>query len=310
MPNSNRRAGFGRRSGTVTVIEERVRRNSVRTAKIAACVTFIIVALLTATVAASWWHPIIALLAGVGIGLAAAFVVAVVIIAWPVIRALWWWAAEIIIVSGLTTGWVELAGHTTLLYRLGAVALIVGVPAAIPPVRRVIISLAWCVIIRHRLRTCFNEFIITNRTGSLPLILLARPTPAGVRAWIFLRPGLALTDIQERLDQIAVACWSASATAEAASETNSAFIRLDVKLRDALTATVKSPLLRLVTHAPATERDNQPVPTALDLPDVSAADVTAPAKSPRQPKAPATAPAATPAPAPATGDQADVTDWI
>ena len=113
MPNSNRRSGFGRRSGTVTVIEERVRRNSVRTAKIAACVTFIIVAVLTATVAASWWHPIIALLAGIGIGLATAFVVAVVIIAWPVIRALWWWTAEITILSGLTAGWVELAGHTT-----------------------------------------------------------------------------------------------------------------------------------------------------------------------------------------------------
>ena len=34
MPNSNGHPAFGRRSGTVTVIEEPVRRNAARTAKI------------------------------------------------------------------------------------------------------------------------------------------------------------------------------------------------------------------------------------------------------------------------------------
>src|SRR5262245_44939091 len=192
MPYSNRRSGFGRRPGTVTVIEEPVRRNAARTAKIVACVTALTVGLLTATVAASKWHPIIALFAGVLAGAAAGFIVAVAILAWPVLRAIWWWSIEIITALALVASWVELAGHTTLPFRLGAVALIAGVPAAIAPVRRWIIRVAWCVITRHRLRTCFAEFIITNRTGSLPLILWARPTPAGVRAWIWLRPGLAL----------------------------------------------------------------------------------------------------------------------
>jgi hypothetical protein len=45
------------------------------------------------------------------------------------------------------------------------------------PVRAWIYQVIWCLITRHRLRTCFSEFIITNRTGSLPLILWARPTP-------------------------------------------------------------------------------------------------------------------------------------
>lgn len=307
MPNSNRRSGFGRRSGTVTVIEEPVRRNATRIAKAAAIVVFIIVAVLAATVAASRWNPIIAMFAGVLIGVAAAFVVAVVIIAWPVIRVIWWWATEIVVISALVAGWIELAGHTTLPVRVAAVILIVGVPAAIPKVRRHIVALAWCVITRHRLRTCFSEFIITNRTGSLPLILLARPTPAGVRAWIWLRPGLALGDIQDRLDLIAVACWSASATAEAASQTNAAFIRLDIKLRDALIHTVKSPLLGLVTPSPATGRDTQPVPTALDLPDISATDVAAPVRPARTQAKPA--PAARPAPAASTADE-EINDWI
>src|SRR5262249_56002637 len=122
-------------------------------------------------------------------------------------------------------------------------------------------------------------------TGSVARIWWARPTPAGVRLWVWLRPGLALSDLQKRLDQVAVACWSASVTAEAASQTNAAYIRLDIKLRDALTATIKSPLLGLVTPTPGTGKDPLPVPTALDLPDVAAADV-APAKPSRnQPKA-------------------------
>jgi hypothetical protein len=49
-------------------------------------------------------------------------------------------------------------------------------------------ALAWCQISRHRIRTCFYEFIITSRTGTLPLILGARPTPAGERLWVFCAP--------------------------------------------------------------------------------------------------------------------------
>src|SRR5215469_15368990 len=110
MPYSNRRSPFGRRSGTVTVIEEPVRRNAARTAKIAACVITITVGLLTATVAASRWHPIIALFAGVAAGFAAA----VIILAWPVLRAIWWWSIEIITAFAVVAGWLELADHTTL----------------------------------------------------------------------------------------------------------------------------------------------------------------------------------------------------
>ncbi len=78
---------------------------------------------------------------GLVIGLAAALIVAAVVLAWPVLRAIWWWTPEIALAVGLVLGWVELADHTTLLYRLGAVVLIVGVPAAIPPVRRAVIAL-------------------------------------------------------------------------------------------------------------------------------------------------------------------------
>ena len=309
MPNSNGRPAFGRRSGTVTVIEEPVRRNATRTAKIVFYVVWITVGLLAATVAASKWHPIIALFAGAAIGAALGLIAAAFIIAWPVLRAIWWWLPELLIATALVFGWIQLAQHTALAYRLCAVAVITGVPAAIPQVRRHVLALAWCLIVRHRLRTCFSEFIITNRTGSLPLILWAHPTPAGVRTWVWLRPGLALSDLQDRLDLIAVACWSASVTAEAASQTNSAYIRLDIKLRDALTATIRSPLLGFIRGpAPAPERDDTPVPTALDLPDVAATDV-APVKSSRaDSKAAVPHPAIKPVKTTAPGD--DIEDWI
>jgi hypothetical protein len=214
MSKSNRGSALGRRSGTVTVIEEPVRRSAARKSKIVFWVVWISVTLLAATVAASPWHPIIALFAGILTGLATALIVAACVLIWPVVRTIWWWAPEIALAFGLVTGWVWLADHTTLTWRLIAVILIAGVPAAIPHARRLLIAIGWCLVTRHRLRTCFAQFIITNRLGSLPHIMLARPTAVGERVWLWLRPGLALDDIQSRLDLIAVACWADTAVAE------------------------------------------------------------------------------------------------
>ena len=196
MPNSNRGV-FGRGNGTITVIEEPVMRSYRRKAKIVFYVTWVIVAVLAATVAASKWHPVIALLAGLAAGLITGAVAGAIVAAWPVIRAIWWWTPETALTGGLVFGWIELADHTTLIYRLAFTVAIVGIPAAIKPVRTRLHQVTWCLVTRHRIRTCFSEFIITNRTGSLPLILWARPTPVGERVWIWLRPGLALDDLPE-----------------------------------------------------------------------------------------------------------------
>src|ERR1700745_2465123 len=225
MPSSNR-GMFGRSNGTITVIEEPVMRSYRRKAKIVFYVTWVITAVLAATVAASRWHPITALLAGLACGFILGAIAGAIVAAWPVIRAIWWWTPETVITGSLVFGWVELADHTTLIYRLGATVAIVGVPAAVGPVRTRINQVTWCLVTRHRIRTCFSEFIITDRTGSLPLILWARPTPVGERVWIWLRPGLALDALQARLDKIAVACGATAALADAASASNAAFVRV------------------------------------------------------------------------------------
>jgi hypothetical protein len=310
MPNSNR--GSGRGTGTITVIEEPVLRSYRRKAKIVFYVTWVIIAVLAATVTASRWHPLIALLAGLALGFVTGAAAGAIVAAWPVIRAIWWWTPETLLAGSLVFGWIELAEHTTLVYRLAVTAAITGIPAAFKPVRARINQALWCLVTRHRIRTCFSEFIITNRTGSLPLILWARPTPVGERVWIWLRPGLALADLQTRLDEIAVACWATTALADTASRSNAAFIRLDIKRRDVLTGTITSPLLDMIRPGtPAAQRDTIPIPAALDLPQVPASEVTAPnrptpLKRPDHPKMPAPASP----PAPAASDGSDITDWI
>jgi len=152
MPNSNR--GFGRGTGTITVIEEPVMRSYRRKAKIVFYVTWVLTAVLAATVAASKWHPIIALLAGLALGLITGTIAGAIVAAWPVLRAIWWWTPETVICASLIFGWVELAEHTILVYRLAATAVIVGVPAAIRPIRAGINQVCWCLATRHRIRTC------------------------------------------------------------------------------------------------------------------------------------------------------------
>jgi hypothetical protein len=310
MPNSNR--GSGRGTGTITVIEEPVMRSYRRKAKIVFYVTWVVTSVLAATVAASRWHPIAALLAGIICGYILGAAAGVIVAAWPVIRAIWWWTPETLLAGSLVFGWIELADHTTLIIRLVATAAIIGVPAAIKPVRDCLNQAAWCLVTRHRIRTCFSEFIITNRTGSLPLILWARPTPVGERVWIWLRPGLSLDDLQNRLDKIAVACWATAALAETASRSNAAFVRLDIKRRDVLTGTVRSPLLGMIkSGAPASERDDAEIPTALDLSEVPASEVVTSRPVPlRRPDAPRWPDRPSPSAPAASDGSSDVSDWI
>ena len=81
-----------------------------RKAKIVYYVTWAITAVLAATVAASKWHPVIALVAGVAFGSVTGAIAGVIVAAWPVIRAIWWWTPETVIAGSLVFGWIELAG--------------------------------------------------------------------------------------------------------------------------------------------------------------------------------------------------------
>lgn len=326
MPKSNRSGLLGRGSGSVTVIEESVQRSWVRRAKIVFFVVWAALGLLTATVLAGRWEhalgmtgaAVVSLIAGAVAGFIPAFLTAVVVVSWPVIRAIWWWLPELAVIGALVAGWAELAAYAGLALRLVALAAFVAVPAFVAPARRFLVSWSWCLVSRHRVRTCFSEFIIANRRGSLPLILGAHPTPAGERLWVLLRPGLSLGTVQSNIDKIAVACWASAVTADLAKPSNSALVRFDIKRRDPLTGRIASPLTAAFGNIiPALKREPA-APVALDLTDVTAEDVTPPARPkngpvpvprPQWPNVPAAnADALTGTAVP--GGKDDIEDWI
>ncbi|MBM0205560.1 hypothetical protein JNW90_23010 [Micromonospora sp. STR1s_5] len=297
----------------MTVIEAKVHRSSARNARMAFILTAVIVGLLSAVVAASYIHPILAVFVGALIGVPTGGLVWLLVRIWPVIRLLWWWSLETALAVVLLTGWVQLANHTPTVVTLLVVALVVGVPAAIPAVRRRVIAWTWCLVVRHRLRVCFAQFIIANQSGSLPLILWAKPTPVGERVWVYLRPGLSAKDLESRLDKIAVTCHASTVLIERASENNAAYLRFDIKRREVLTAHVGSPLVDVIDLTAPVSASPLTVPTALDLPDVDAPTITLPAQGKPTGKKPVatTANGSKPAASSASSvEDDDTSDWI
>jgi hypothetical protein len=273
VSKSTRGFGFGRKSGTVTVIEQQVHRSSARNARMAFIITALIVGILAMTVASDHMHPILAALLAAPIAFVAGLLVWTLVRIWPVLRLLWWWTPEIGAGMALVYGWIALANATPALLTLAVMAPLVGIPAAVPALRHRVTALGWCFIVRHRLRVCFSQFIIANKSGSLPLILWARPTPVGERVWVYLRPGLSLSRLQSRLDEIAVTCHASSVLVELASDSKrAAYLRFDIKRREVLTANVSSPLVGVIDTdgMPTAYTAPGDVPTALDLPDVPA----------------------------------------
>lgn len=313
MSKSSPRRFAGKSTGTVTVIEASVHRSSARNARLAFILTAVTVGLLSAVVAASYWHPVVALIVGALVGVSCGAAAWLLVRIWPVLRLLWWWTTEVLLSAGLLTGWVQLAGHTPMVVTLLVVALVVGVPAGVPAIRRRVVAWVWCLIVRHRLRVCFAQFIIANQSGSLPLILWARPTPVGERVWVYLRPGLSAKDLEGRLDKIAVTCHASTVLIERAAENNAAYLRFDIKRREVLTAHVGSPLVDAIDRNAPVSASPLTVPTALDLPDVDAPTITLPAQG----KPPAKKPAPTnsangskPAASSSSAPDDDVSDWI
>lgn len=302
------KGGLSRRTGSVTVIQNNVQYSYLRTAKITFYVVMAIVGPFAAVIS-TYYLPS---LAAVPIGLAAGTVVggltACIIAAWPVLRAIWWWLPEITLVLLLIGGWVYLQEQTNPIVTGVIYASVIASIGLFPAQRRFALALVWCLIVRHRLRTCFNSFLPTDRHGHLPFIGLAKPIPVGERVRVWLRPGLSLDQIENQLPRIAVACWASSVTVTKARASNAAAIYLDIKRRDVLGGLVASPLTEdLPTDVPALSRPVDTAPAQLDLADVPESDDTdlseRPAKKNGRPQAANGNPALT------AIDNSDL-DWI
>jgi hypothetical protein len=268
---------FGRRNGTVTVIETRVHRNSARNARLAFVLAALFIGGVSIVVASAWLSPILAILVALAVAVVAGMAAWAAVRVWPVVRVIWWWLAELAAALTIAILWSLLQTHTPLAVRGAVVAAIVAA-LLIPAVRRPVVAVGWCFIVRHRLRACFAQFIVGNQSGSLPLILIARPTPVGERVWIYLRPGLSVNELQNRVDKIAVACHASTVIVDRASARTAALVRVDIKRREVLGALVNTPLADIATATPL--HDTQPANlAALDLDDIPVAEVK-PAKAP------------------------------
>jgi hypothetical protein len=269
----------------VTVLEAPVSQSFARRARV---VFFAVAAgggVLAATVLAAVLHPAQAVVLGVLAGVAAGFVAAVLVRVWPVLRVLWWWTGEIAAALLLLEGSAWLARATTPWVSIAVVLLATGLGCGIGPVRRFVVAWFWCAVVRHRLRLSFAEVIRSAnrvRPASLPLVLIARPTPAGERVWLWLRPGLSLDELEGRTDRLAVACWASEVRLSRASTRYAALLRVDVARRDPLTGLVDSPLVNLLPgwlDSPAPVSPGMP-PAGLDLADVP----EEPPEPPRNPR--------------------------
>lgn len=298
-------------------IDAQVRRSYARKAVIAFWVTAVITAVLAAVVVSANHHPLVGLVAGAFIGAVVGGVVAALVFCWPVLRVFWHWATEIVTAAGLLYAWTVVMESPALVATLLSVVAVVLVStglgwllrrcgwskrpgwgwlravevlaAVLSALGRGVVALVWCLLVRHRLRVCFTAFIHaagSNHAGNPPLVLWARPTPAGERVWVWLRPGLALSDLEGRTDKMAVACWATDVRVLRGQSSYAALVQVDVTRRDPLRATVFSPLARMVPADDPTPT-SPGMPPLLDL-DLSPDDFTndVPAEQPKRGRAP------------------------
>ena len=140
------------------------------------------------------------------------------------------------------------------------------------PVRRFVWAWSWCLVDRHRLRLCFAKLVRSQvrvtggRPADLPLVLWARPTPAGERAWVWLRPGFSLEAMNDDIGRLmAVACIAKQVRIAGASDRFAAFVRVDIGRRDPLSGRIASPLALLI---PSLRRRDADVPVSPAVPPV------------------------------------------
>src|SRR4051812_22241210 len=235
--------------GAVSVVETPVSQAYARRARIAFLGVAGVAAVLAAGVLAVFANPLVAILLGIIAGIVCGFLAAAWIWAWPVLRVLWWWSTEITVLLIVVFVPSLLARATSPWLVLATVFAVAGVCGAVGPVRRWLSAWSWCLVVRHRLRLCFAGFArggAGTRPGSLPLVLWARPTPAGERVWLWLRPGLELADLDGKTGRVAVARWAGEARVVRTSTRYAALVRVDLARRDPLTGLVASPLAMLI----------------------------------------------------------------
>ena len=161
----------------------------------------------------------------------------------------WRWRTELATLAILTAIMWRLSILITITWAAIVLAALVGVVLAVPHSRRFITRRFWCVLARHRLQRLCYEARLHTRAGRLPLILWTRPTQVGERTWLLCRAGISAEDFQDRIGELAAACYARDARVTR-NRRWSHLVTIDIIRRDTLAAsnTISSPLARLTAH--------------------------------------------------------------
>lgn len=270
--------------GAITIVETPVSQAYARRAQVAFVGVGIVSAVVATAVIGAFAPMLLAVVSGVLLGVVCGVVAGVLVRAWPVLRVLWWWSLEITVSVFVVIGTSALARATTPWLAVTVLLTLMVGCGMVGPVRRFLVAWSWCVVVRHRLRLCFSGIVRGGggtRPGSLPLILWARPTPAGERVWLWLRPGLSVEDLEGKTGKVAVTCWASEVRVVRASTRYAALLRVDIGRRDPLIDEVASPLALLIplrrnTSKPVAHAAPPAPPVGLEL-----ADIELPAVEPR-----------------------------
>ena len=269
--------------GSVALVEPPVSQWYVRRAQVTTLVVGLLTDVVVTAVLSVFCPLLLAVVLGALAGVVCGLLAGVLVRVWPVLRVLWWWSIEITAATVLVGGPVALAHAVNPWTAAAAMVLAAVLCVVVGPVRRFLAAVSWCLVVRHRLRLCFSQLVrgsTGTRPGTLPLVLWARPTPAGERVWLWLRPGLELADLDGKTGRIAVVCWAKQVRVVAASERFAPLIRVDVARRDPLVGRIDSPLALLIPSLRTPDAD-VPVSPAVPPVGLDLADIEEPAPEPR-----------------------------
>jgi hypothetical protein len=177
---------------------------------------------------------------------------------------IWRWTLELLLVASIVWYWRRTAMEGWPGWvQLTVPAVVLAALLTWPLTRRWVLGVFWLLVTRHRLRQYFLQCGAYNRSGRLPWLTLAYPTPVGERVWVWLVAGLSLADFESDTTQIAVACWARDCRV-GRSKRLAGLVWVDIVRRDPLTASQPYPSTLLTTDtlapAPSTAHlEEQPV---------------------------------------------------
>jgi hypothetical protein len=189
-----------------------------------------------------------------------------------VLLGLWLYRVELTMITLAWLAWQWLVEHTSQGWAGLLVGLVLVVMLATRWGRRFLIGHAWCVLIRHRIRTAFGQAGVTSREGRLPLVMHVAPTRVGTRVTVWMRAGNAVEQLGDedsvKVGIVRAACWAREVRIDR-SERWSHIVRLHLVRRDSLAAEqlVPSALSGLIDRWTTRHHDATDRPSVIDVRD-------------------------------------------